>query len=119
MTAVTHVTHVMLNRIAVVSSCVWTVFAIASTHFYSFFSAEKNMFRNLAESSFLNVYGGGGTTDKPGPNPTIASCDASVVNFYKSTGSPARFENKKYLFVFEKRCRLTQRWRCCCKFKSL
>jgi hypothetical protein len=31
-------------------------------------------------------------------NPTIASYNASVVNFYNATGSLARFENKKYIF---------------------
>jgi hypothetical protein len=31
----------------------------------------------------------------PGANPTIASYNASVVNFYNATGSLARFENKK------------------------
>jgi hypothetical protein len=34
-----------------------------------------------------------GTT--PGANPTIASYNASVVNFYNATGSLVRFENKK------------------------
>jgi hypothetical protein len=31
----------------------------------------------------------------PGANPTIASHNASVVNFYNATGSLARLENKK------------------------
>jgi hypothetical protein len=35
--------------------------------------------------------------------PTIASCNASVVNFYNATGSLARFENKNVLFYIEKR----------------
>jgi hypothetical protein len=39
----------------------------------------------------------------PGANPTIASYNASVVNFYYATGSLARFENKNILFYFEKR----------------
>jgi hypothetical protein len=38
----------------------------------------------------------------PGPNPTIASYNASVVNFYYATGSLARFENKKYFILFWK-----------------
>jgi hypothetical protein len=62
-------------------------------------------------------------TPRPGANPTIASYNASVVNFYNAsvvnfynaTGSLARFENKNILFYFEKRCRLLQRWRCSCK----
>jgi hypothetical protein len=32
----------------------------------------------------------------PGANPTIASYNASVVNFYNSTGSLARFEIKMF-----------------------
>jgi hypothetical protein len=48
----------------------------------------------------------------PGANPTIASYNASVVNFYYATGSLARFENKNILFYFEKR------WSCSCKFKN-
>jgi hypothetical protein len=36
----------------------------------------------------------------PGANPTIASYNASVVNFYNATGSLARFENKKYFILF-------------------
>jgi hypothetical protein len=35
----------------------------------------------------------------PRANPTIASCNASVVNFYNATGSLARFENKKYFIL--------------------
>jgi hypothetical protein len=42
----------------------------------------------------------------PGANPTIASYNASVVNFYNATGSLARFENKNISFSFEKRCRI-------------
>jgi hypothetical protein len=38
----------------------------------------------------------------PVPNPTIANYNASVVNFYKATGSLARFENKNIFFYFEK-----------------
>jgi hypothetical protein len=38
----------------------------------------------------------------PGANPTIASYNASVVNFYNTTGSLARFENKKYYLLFKK-----------------
>jgi hypothetical protein len=54
----------------------------------------------------------------PGTNPTIASYNASIVNFYNATGSLARFGNKNFLLKFEKRCSLLQRWRCSCKFKS-
>jgi hypothetical protein len=39
-----------------------------------------------------------------GANPTIASYNASVVNFYNATGSLERFENKNILFNFEKHC---------------
>jgi hypothetical protein len=53
-----------------------------------------------------------------GANPTIASYNASVVNFYNATGSLARLENKNILFYFEKRCSLLQRWRCSCKLKN-
>jgi hypothetical protein len=38
----------------------------------------------------------------PGPNPTIASYNASVVNFYNATGSLVCFENKNIIFYFEK-----------------
>jgi hypothetical protein len=41
-----------------------------------------------------------------GANPTIASYNASAVNFYNATGSLARLENKNILFFFEKRCSL-------------
>jgi hypothetical protein len=54
----------------------------------------------------------------PGANPMIVGYNASVVNFYNSTGSRARFENKNIFFYFEKRSSLLQRWRCSCKFKS-
>jgi hypothetical protein len=53
-----------------------------------------------------------------GANPTIASYNVSVVNFYNATGSLARFESKNILYYFEKRSSLLQRWRCSCKFKS-
>jgi hypothetical protein len=36
----------------------------------------------------------------PGANPTIASYNANVVNFYNVTGSLARFENKNIIFYF-------------------
>jgi hypothetical protein len=39
---------------------------------------------------------GGQRIITPGANPTIASYNASVVNFYNATGSLARFENKRY-----------------------
>jgi hypothetical protein len=35
-----------------------------------------------------------------GANPTIASYNASVVNFYNATGSLVRFENKNIIFYF-------------------
>jgi hypothetical protein len=38
----------------------------------------------------------------PVANPTIASYNASVVNFYNATGSLARFENKKYFILLWK-----------------
>jgi hypothetical protein len=36
----------------------------------------------------------------PGANPTIASYNASVVNFYNATGSLAHFVNKNIIFYF-------------------
>jgi hypothetical protein len=56
-------------------------------------------------------------TAKPGANPTIASYNASVVHFYNSMSSLARFKKNSF-FYFEKRSSLLQRWRCSCKFKS-
>jgi hypothetical protein len=47
-----------------------------------------------------------------GANPAIAGYNARVVNFYNSTGSLARFENKNMLFYFEKRSSPLQRCRC-------
>jgi hypothetical protein len=41
--------------------------------------------------------------EKPGANPTIASYNASVVNFYNETGSLARFENKKMFFFYSEK----------------
>jgi hypothetical protein len=38
----------------------------------------------------------------PGPNPTIASNNASVVNFYNATGSIVRFINKNIFFFYSK-----------------
>jgi hypothetical protein len=55
---------------------------------------------------------------RPGANPTIASYNASAVNFYNATGSLARFETKIMFFFFEKRSSLLQRWRCSSKFNS-
>jgi hypothetical protein len=37
----------------------------------------------------------------PGANPTIASYNASVVNFYNAMGSLVRFENKNIIFYFK------------------
>jgi hypothetical protein len=53
-----------------------------------------------------------------GANPTTASYNASVVNFYNATGSLERFENKNILCYFEKRSSLLQSWRCSYKFRS-
>jgi hypothetical protein len=36
------------------------------------------------------------------PNPTIASYNASVVNFYNATGSIVRFINKNIFFFYSK-----------------
>jgi hypothetical protein len=44
----------------------------------------------------------GGFDSPPGANPTIASYNASVVNFYNATGSLARFEKKNIFFYSEK-----------------
>jgi hypothetical protein len=41
-----------------------------------------------------------------GANPTIASYNASAVNFYNASDSLARFENKIMLFYIEKRSSL-------------
>jgi serine/threonine protein kinase len=51
----------------------------------------------------------------PGPNPTIARYNASVVNFYNATGSLVCFENKTYFLLLSS---LLQRWHCSCKFKN-
>jgi hypothetical protein len=48
-------------------------------------------------------------TGWPGANPTIASYNASVLNFYNATGSLARFDNKNMSFNCEKRSSLLQR----------
>jgi hypothetical protein len=39
----------------------------------------------------------------------IVGYNASIVNFYNTTGSLERFENKNILFLFEKRISLLQR----------
>jgi hypothetical protein len=39
---------------------------------------------------------------RSGPNPTIASYNASVVNFYNATDSLVCFENKKYFLLIWK-----------------
>jgi hypothetical protein len=54
---------------------------------------------------------------RPGVNPTIASYNASDVNFYNATYSVGFFENGNILFYFEKRCCLLKLWRCSCKLK--
>jgi hypothetical protein len=46
----------------------------------------------------------------PGDNPTIASYNASVVNFYNAKGSLVCFKNKHIFFYFEKRSSLPQSW---------
>jgi hypothetical protein len=38
----------------------------------------------------------------PGANPTIASYNASVVNFYNATGSLVNFKNKNMFFFYSK-----------------
>jgi hypothetical protein len=58
------------------------------------------------------------TSILPGPNPTIASCNASAVKIYNATSSLVRFENKNIFFATNKRYSLQQRWRRSCKFKS-
>jgi hypothetical protein len=55
---------------------------------------------------------------KLGANPTIASYNASVVKFYNAMGSLARLNFYLFIFFFEKRYSLLQRWRCSCKFKN-
>jgi hypothetical protein len=40
--------------------------------------------------------------EKSGANPTIASYNASVVNFYNATGSLARFKNKYFYSTLKK-----------------
>jgi hypothetical protein len=44
-----------------------------------------------------------------GGNPTIASYNTTVANFYNAMDSLACFGNKHILFYFEKRIRLIQR----------
>jgi hypothetical protein len=56
---------------------------------------------------------------KPRANSTIASYNASIVNFYNGTGSLYHFVSKNFLFYFKEHSRLPQRWHCSCKFKSL
>jgi hypothetical protein len=54
-----------------------------------------------------------------GANPTFASYNASVVNFYNATGSLVRFINKRiFVLHIQKRTSLLQRWRYSCKFKK-
>jgi hypothetical protein len=40
--------------------------------------------------------------EQSGANPTIASYNASVVNFYNAIGRLARFENEKYFILLLK-----------------
>jgi hypothetical protein len=42
------------------------------------------------------------TNRTSGPNPTIASYNASVVKIYNATSRSVRFENKNIFFYFEK-----------------
>jgi hypothetical protein len=64
-----------------------------------FFSSVKRVFtprderRGERSSLGVKVYPSGSNIT-PGANPTIGIYNASVVNFYKATGSLARFENK-------------------------
>jgi hypothetical protein len=71
--------------------------------------------REMAWAIFWAIFSQSGY---PGANPTIVSYNASIVNFYNATGSIARLENKIFLFYFEKRSSLLQRWSCSCKLKS-
>jgi hypothetical protein len=50
-------------------------------------------FSNLQDYDNINA-----VAVSAGANPTIASYNASVVNFYNATGSLARFENKNSIF---------------------
>jgi hypothetical protein len=54
-----------------------------------------------------------------GANPTIASYNASVVNFNNATENLALFENKIIFFYFEKRSSLLQRWLKSGRFSSV
>jgi hypothetical protein len=69
---------------------------------------KNHVFYFLREDNLLKKKPGA----NPGPNPTIMSYNASVVNFNNATGSLAHFENKNIFFPFEKRSSLLQRWRC-------
>jgi hypothetical protein len=53
------------------------------------FFSKKNII-SLKKLSFVNP--------ESGANPTIASYNASVVNFYNATHSLARFENTNIIF---------------------
>jgi hypothetical protein len=55
-------------------------------------------YKNLKQSGLLPDPEKG----QSGANPTIASYNASVVNFCNTTDSLARFENKIIFFYFEK-----------------
>jgi hypothetical protein len=65
-----------------------------------------------------NILPSADDTAIPGANPTIASYNVSVVNFYNATDSLARFENKIFFLYLGTRSSLLQRWRCSRKFKS-
>jgi hypothetical protein len=47
-------------------------------------------------------YNAGDEVVNPGPNPTIASYNTSVVKIYNATSCSVRFENKNIFFYFEK-----------------
>jgi hypothetical protein len=46
----------------------------------------------------MTVRGPSNWPNRSGANPTIASYNASVENFYNATGILARFENKNIIF---------------------
>jgi hypothetical protein len=65
----------------------------AKMHLLDMFPLQ-NLFVSVGKFSSLNFFSG--------PNPTIASYNASVVNFYNATGSIVRFINKNIFFFYSK-----------------
>jgi hypothetical protein len=51
-----------------------------------------------ASKNALAYYNAAVATVKSGANPTMASYNTSVVNFYNAAGSLARFENKNFSY---------------------